>query len=80
MGKLAGKWQGGHDKGSSPAPKQEGYGGRGTMPFANLTRVKNRKDIIGGGLEPMPHGYTGRVLNSSKNKRIGRQEGTGPQS
>ena len=85
MGKLAGKFQGGYG-GAKGATNVKGYksgtGGNGTMPFKTTGRAKTSKDIIAGAGErmPMPQGVRGRVLYSSKNKRIGRQEGTGPES
>lgn len=84
MGKLAGKFQGGW--GAKGATNVKGYdtgsNGRGTMPFTTTTHPTNQKDIIAGVGQrpPMPNGRRGRVLYSSANKRIGRQEGTGPES
>ena len=55
-----------------------GEKGKGTMPFKWAGPTK--KDTYGGQRPPMPNPTKGRVLYSSKNKRIGRQEGTGPES
>ncbi len=85
MGKLAGKFPGGYG-GAKGATNVKGYksgsGGNGTMPFATTTHPTNQKDIIPntGQRPPMPNARRGRVLYSSANKRIGRQEGTGPES
>ena len=85
MGKLAGKFPGGWG-GAKGATNVKGYdtgtGGRGTMPFAKTGGAHTTKDIIAGSGQrpPMPNGRRGRVLYSSQNKRIGRQEGTGPES
>jgi len=82
---LAGKFQGGYG-GSKGASNNKGYdsgsGGRGTMAFTTTTAITAEKDIIPdtGQRQPMPNGRRGRVLISSTNKRIGRQESTGPES
>lgn len=83
MGKvLAGKSQGGYGSGKSqPAKQNTGANGQGTMPFATKVTRGNAKDIMADTQRaPMPDGHRGRVLYSSANKRIGRQEGTGPAS
>ena len=81
MGKLAGKFPGGWG-GAKGATNVKGYdtgsGGRGTMKFGWTGPMANVKE--GGQRPPMPNGRRGRVLYSSANKRIGRQEGTGPES
>lgn len=79
MGKkiLAGDFQGGHDKGSSPGRTHTGYRGQGTLKFATTGPMKNVKQ--GGERPPMPNPRYGRVLYGGKS-RTGRKEGTGPQS
>ena len=84
MGKkiLAGDFQGGHTSGPPKVIRgtTSGINGGGTMKYRMTGGKHDKKEIIGSEHSPMPHGYTGRVLYTTKNKRIGRQEGTGPQS
>lgn len=79
---LAGDFQGGHGRGTSPGRTHTGYRGQGTLKYKTTGSAHTSKDLIAGSGErlPMPNPRHGRVLYSSKNKRIGRQEGTGPQS
>ena len=58
----------------------KGYKGGGTMKFKTRITVKNTKDTYGGPRQPMENPTMGRVLVTSANKRIGRQEGSGPES
>ena len=83
MGKLAGKFQGGYGKSAKNVKGYDsGYNGRGTMKFTEtMDGSYNRVNKIGvGERQPMPNGRQGRVLISSANKRIGRQESTGKES
>jgi hypothetical protein len=84
MAGLSGNFKGGYGK-TTGAKNVKGYdsgtNGRGTMPYKSTLAKTATKDMVGVGENaPMPHGENGRVLYSSANKRIGRQEGTGKAS
>lgn len=76
--RLGGDHQGGYGSGITGGKKSaSGVQGGGTIAYK---QINPKKDIIGGERQPMPNETRGRVLYSSKNKRIGRQEGTGSES
>ena len=77
--RLGGDHQGGYGSGITGGKQSaSGPNGGGVMKY-HWTGPAG-KQTFGGQRPPMPDGYKGRVLYTSRNRRIGRQEGTGPQS